>query len=506
MPDPSPPPALRSTSDATPYVPVSWMAVAADLAAGLFVALLLLFGGSAAFKDRKPLIMPSLLIVAGIGVVLSFAARRMIRNSEGTRTGENLANAAWWTCVVGGLGYTAYLFGIEYSIQSDAKEQARQWVEQIKNGEYDRAFVKTLDPSLRAKARSDDPTALIAANRDSYVMFSQLDIVRLARRNPGAIEFEPKTLRDWAYRPGLIDCVFTGVVKCPEGTFPVEIPLKGSEGLIGAEGGGVRQWFVEAARPGGLIQVNSATLTQYGWRVTEMEMSGGEFGRSFLAGVRNGPEFYPLLYQLMVNPTANRDFWAGVPFLFRLWGTHVRVPAAAVAFTPDYFAHRWDQFLRMPDWEKATDEERKKFDDFRPKFLTIWNTMGVVGAGRPNGGRLPGNENIDAHNLVTITDTAVEVRVPCEIPALAGGDKLASRGRVVVVCDDKETIAELKRLREEAKGGSQSSARPPDFGKRQFRWRVVAIESDMQELSATPQGGQGGPGGAMPPPPPGVGG
>ena len=42
----------------------------------------------------------------------------------------------------------------------------------------------------------------------------------------------------------------------------------------------------------------------------------------------------------------------------------------------------------------------------------------------------------------------------------------------------------------------------------QFRWRVVAIESDMQEVSAAPQGqgGPGGPGGAMPPPPPGGGG
>jgi hypothetical protein len=503
MPDTSPPPALGSTADATPYVPVSWMAVAAELAAGCFVALILLFGYSAAFKDRKPLIMPSLLIIAGVGVVLSFAARRMIRNSEGTRTGENLANSAWWICVVGGLGYTAYLFGIEYSIRSDAKEQARLWVEQIKNGEYDRAFVKTLEPALRAKARSDDATELIAANRDAYVAFSQLDIVRLARRNPGAIEFEPKALRDWVYRPGLIDCVFTGVVKCPEGVFPIEIPLKGSEGLIESEGGGVRQWSVDANRQNGLVQVNSATLTEYGWRVNELEISGGEFGRSFIIGVRNGTEAYPLLYQLMVRPDSNRDFWSGVPFLFRVLGQHLRVPPAVVAYTPDYLAHRWDQFLRMPDSDKATDEARKRFDDLRPKFLAIWNTLGILGAGRPNGGRLPNNEVIDAHSLVTITDAAVEVRVPCEIPSLGGGTELvtAARGRVVVVCDDREVLAELKRLREAAKGGNETSARPADFGKRQPRWRVAAIESDMQEVVPPPS--PGGPGG---PPPPGVGG
>ena len=504
MPDTSPPPALGSTADATPYVPVSWMAVAAELAAGCFVALILLFGYSAAFKDRKPLIMPSLLIIAGVGVVLSFAARRMIRNSEGTRTGENLANSAWWICVVGGLGYTAYLFGIEYSIRSDAKEQARLWVEQIKNGDYDRAFVRTLEPALRAKAPTDDPTELIAANRDAYVAFSQLDLVRLARRNPGAIEFEPKTLRDWAYRPGLIDCVFTGVVRCPEGTFPLEIPLKGSEGLIGAEGGGVRQWFVQTNPQNGLVQIKSSTLTRYGWRVNELEMSGAEFGRSFIVGVRNGPESYPLLYQLMVHPTADREFWARVPFLFHVWGRHLRVPAAAVAHTPDYIAHRWDQLLRMPNGEKATEEARRRFDDLRPKFLTIWNTLGILGPGRPNGGRLPNNEVIDAHALVTVTDAAVEVRVPCEIPSLGGGGELAAsaRGRVVVLCDDKGVLAELKRLREEARGGNETSAQPPDFGKHQYRWRVVAIESDMQEVRPAPQG----PEGLMPPPPPGTGG
>src|SRR4051794_20298782 len=107
MADPTPTPALPSTADPTPYVSVSWMAVAAATAAGVFVVIMLALALSA-FASKMPLLIDELLALPVIGIVLSFAARRMIRNSEGTRTGENLANAAWWVCLVGGLGYAAY--------------------------------------------------------------------------------------------------------------------------------------------------------------------------------------------------------------------------------------------------------------------------------------------------------------------------------------------------------------------------------------------------------------
>ena len=78
---------IPSTADPVPYVPVSWMAVAAMAVASIFVGTLLAFG-VAAFLAKKPLIQPELLALPAIGVVLSFAARRVIRNAEGTRTGE----------------------------------------------------------------------------------------------------------------------------------------------------------------------------------------------------------------------------------------------------------------------------------------------------------------------------------------------------------------------------------------------------------------------------------
>src|SRR5690348_16118686 len=121
-------PALPSTADPIPYVPVSWMAVAAFAVASLFVAILLAFG-IAAFLAKKPLVQAELLALPAVGVVLCFAARRVIRNSEGTRTGENLANTAWWICVIAGLGYAAYLLAIDFAIRRDAKAELERWVE-----------------------------------------------------------------------------------------------------------------------------------------------------------------------------------------------------------------------------------------------------------------------------------------------------------------------------------------------------------------------------------------
>jgi hypothetical protein len=95
---------------------------------------------------------------------------------------------------------------------------------------------------------------------------------------------------------------------------------------------------------------------------------------------------------------------------------------------------------------------------------------------------------------VTITDTAIEVRVPCEVPLF--GSATAARGRLVLVCTDPNVLTEVKKLREEA-NPDQGTATPPDgFAKRQFHWRVVRVESDLKEVKI--QQGPGGPGGPGP--------
>jgi hypothetical protein len=459
------------------------MAVAADTVAGLFLALLIFFGYSAAFKDHKPLIMPSLLILPVLGVVLSFAARRTIRNSEGTRTGEVLANTAWWVSVVGGLGYATYLFAIEYSVRRDAAGELDKWVTYIikpeNEADFYRAFIKTVEPGRRPQLNPEDPKPIIAQFRDRVTAFKELDLVRIARRNVGQCEFVPGTLKDWVYRPFGIECVFTGYLKCPEGKFPLVVSLMGGEAPPGTGVPTGRQWAVLIPQQG-VIDVEKILGTPYGWRVAELEASGTMFGREFIARSGAGPEMLPFVYQTMINETGDSQQWE----LIRLttpvrWAVGSGL-ATAVPFSGNYAEYLKTRLLKLEDGSEPNADQKAR-------FLEAWNTFGVF----PPGKRIPGNDKLDVHPLVTLTDSAIEVRVPCEIPL--AGKSGAARGRVVVVCKQPEIISELNKLRAEA-NPDQATNVQPNLTPLRVKWRVDRIESDMQEVEAGMQGRPGGPG------------
>jgi hypothetical protein len=487
-------PVLPSTADPIPYVPVSWMAVAATTVASLFVAVLLILGVSG-FVNKKPLIMPELLVFPVIGVVLSFAARRMIRNSEGTRTGENLANVAWWMCLVGGLGYTAYLWAIAYSVRRDAQGEVNRWVENViredpSDESFNLAFMRTLDPGRRASLDPRDTAKLRALFPDQYLMFEKCDLVRIARRNrgDGVCKFEPGGLRDWTYRPSGIDCVFVGTLKCPEGIFPVNVPLRGMDPPPGTEAAG-RQWgiFVPAS---GFIVLDKVTCTRYGWLLRVLERSGGQSGGEFVTAAASGPAAVPYVYQVMVRPDSDREHWKRL--LDSAWarlavagGPGFVVPPYTREYTRDVPEH----FFKLPGGGNPKDEQKKE-------FMRIWTTQGLL----PPGTRLKGSP--DTVPAIIVTETAIEVRVPCELPMVTSdGNPSAARGRAVVVCTDRGVIEELKRLRAEARPEEGTSSIPEEFRTREFKWRVDRVETDLSPVPiAMQRPGDGGPPGGPPGP------
>src|SRR5438552_3382203 len=175
------PPALPSTADATPYAPISWMAVAAVGVAAVFV-LILVVSGLDAWWNKKPLIMPEVLFLPAVAIVLAFAARRMIRNAEGTRVGEDLANIAWWMSLVLALVYFAYLMAVGYSIRRDAETEVQRWVDYIRAEDYVRAFDRTLPAQSRVGA---DEAKMRSLHREQFFQFQQTDLARVAARNKG---------------------------------------------------------------------------------------------------------------------------------------------------------------------------------------------------------------------------------------------------------------------------------------------------------------------------------
>lgn len=490
MADPTHAPTLPSTADAVPYVPVSWMAVGAATVAGIYVVLLLALGGSA-FLAKKPLLQPELLALPLLAWILSFAARRVIRNSEGTRTGEGLANAAWWVAVILGPGYFAYILAIDYSIRRDAKNELVRWVEYIRtedesNDNFNLAFLRTRDPNQRGAISPKDTKQLKGRFRDDYTAFEQCDFVKLLRRNKGdTSEFRPTGVKEWINKPGgIVECIYSGVIKCPEGTFTVNVPLRGMEPTSAAEGIG-RQWGVMIV-PTGYIARDQSTMTRYGWLIETLEQRGTEVGKQFIFRVGLGPWSVPYTYQSMMKPDSNSRYWdaafvSATPRSAIIGGLGLVQP-----YTADFDAFYGSEFFRVtgePDADKLK-QLRSRFEGF-----------GLL----PPEGRLKNSP--DKNSVITITDTGVEVRVPCELPFPgADGTLAAARARVVVVCNDPALIAELKQLRSEAKPENGTATFPEDLRSREFKWRVARIESDMvriqvqQQQQASPGGPGAGPG------------
>jgi hypothetical protein len=477
------------------------MAVAALSVSVLFAVLLVVFAGIA-FTTKKPLLMEELLVLPAVAVVLSFAARRVIRNSEGTRTGENLAGAAWWLALVLGLCYAAYLFAVGFAIRQDARGAAEKWIGLLNRGDerdVTLAFWLTLPPQAR-QGTSPDSDQLRLRYRDTVLMFTNSDLVRTARRNKGEVSFTTDSA-NWSYKSGTVECLLTGTLKCPEGAFPVSLVLRGTEGVSGAEGGG-RQWTIDRPR-GGFIDESRAARTPYGWMVHLLEASGGSYGREYLGHTMAGPGSHYYAYRAYVaqpgepvrlgESARERPVPAG-------WAEVARSPLLQLAFAAPahlagdagYADYRANRFFALPGGA-APDAGRKE------QFFQIFDRQGI----RPAGDRLraPDGGAIDRENAITVTDSAVEVRVPVEVPLANTGRALeAARGRLVVECRDPALVAELKQLRAGANPDQATPGEPDEVRNRKVSWRVVRVESDLVKVSAAPPPGEGPP---EPPPPPG---
>lgn len=485
-------PALPSTADATPYVPVAGLAVAAAVAAGALAVALALLGG-VAFLNRKPLIEPAVLLIAtaAVAVALAFAARRVIRNSEGTRGGEKLASSAWWLAVVLGLCYAAYLMAIDFSVKREARRKMDEWLGFLQKGTDERAKVEdvdlnmgiavwgTLPPGEQQGLRANDTGAIRLRYRDAMLLLGNCDLAKLMRRNGDELRLD-HTSATWVPRPGSIEAALHATATCPEGVFPVTVQLRGLDGTAGPDGGraGPRQWHVSRPQGGTFVDRAGSTRTPYGWLVEYLEVNGGLFGKGFISFAQTGPAAHPYAYRAFVTPDdGDRQAWRdlGSPANGRLQiAFALAVGARGTDWTAGYATFRDKELIKLPNGADPTPEQRAT-------FLRVWNALGI----RPAGDRLrdPAGGPIDTESLVTMTDTEVLVRVPAEIPFDA---RDAARARVVVSCTDPALLAELKQLRASADPKVTTGSPPASLNNRTFPWRVVRIESDLQRVTIAP--------------------
>jgi hypothetical protein len=387
-----------------------------------------------------------------------------------------------------GLCYIAYLFAIDYAIRRDARGEVEKWIGSLNTGGEEgtsAAFYRMLPPGARQGVGGPTDTGTMKLRfRDELMMFRESDLMKVALRNKGEVAFAPAGV-SWAYKPGSIECTVTGSVTCPEGTFPVVVPLKAVEGVKGPEGGDRRQWMIDRPRGGAFIDQSRVTRTPYGWLVVALEDGGNKFGREFVGHAAGGPVTHAYAYRAFVAEGGDTRGWAEVArdpqqilqFLFA-------APARA-AGDAGYAEYMDKHFYKLPGGAEPQPDQKSR-------FFNSWNLQSL----RPAGDKFKTTEGTPTDKeSVAVTEGAVEVRVPAEIPI--PGTTNSARARVVVVCTDPALLAEVKRLRAEANPGQGTDRPPAEVVElaRKATWRVARVESDMAPVN-TAQPGRGGPGGA----------
>lgn len=279
------------------YKPISGVAIGAMVIASLSTLLMLVIGSFVIFA-RKPFLVPLLLLFPLAGIGLAVAARWHVENSEGTRTGERLASLAWWMSVLSAAGYAAYLGANELAVRQQSTSFARSFFNELKQGQYDKAFLMTIGPAQRQGIDPvKNPTGLevrFGGPEGPLTNFRYSEIIRLFKRAGEQVSFADTGVRSPSYEGGGYRMIVNFELKTPEGIFDVPLVLIGSEGkeFVG------RQWSV---MPESVMNIASRKFSRAGRLAVDVADDARKFITEWLK-LHNDRKFDEL-YRLTLPPS-----------------------------------------------------------------------------------------------------------------------------------------------------------------------------------------------------------
>ena len=496
MAEPAPKLPSSTTGNLSSYAPISWTAVAALITAVVFF-LIVSVTGLDAFVRKQSLIQPWLLFLAVLAVVLAFVARRQIRASEGTRTGERYANVAWYLGVVGGLGYLTYLFGIEFAVRNDAEREFRNFSAHLvkldptnpADPELYSAVYATISPGKRSALRGpNDFETMDQGFKDSVLGFRASDLARLCSRNTGECSFKITGFIDWSQKETEISCTLRAVLISPEGEHDLVVPMMAEIDVKKQ-----RRWFIVPNKDG---YVKSRRLTPYGWELEGLEMGCREIAAGFLENLTRGNSTFAYFAYVEPNESIESATILMKGLVDKVNGR--QAVAGSWALLMPFSAQHED---RLYNGVFAKTDGKPPGDYERAQFKTFWNMpQRIAPAGRII------RSNVDTYQALTLSGPKLEYLQSAEIVLSPEGQQPpAARARVALQLSDKDDAAlraELAKLRQDAATAPRTYEPSTEqrVALRQWNWRVVKIASDLKQVpvSKEPQpGGGGGPGGMM---------
>jgi len=467
------------------YASLSWTAIASLNVAVLFAVLLAVLG-LISYGEKKPLIEVWLLAFPAIAVVLAFVARRQIRLSEGTRVGEKYAVAAWWIAILGGLGYMAYLWAIDFAINRDAQATFNEYTTHLGELEPSKpddehlfgAFLLTTEPGLRSGLNPRKPESFDRF-REQIVGFRQNDLFRMTSRNRGEFAIEPLGLRDWQQKPSEITCMLSASLTCPEGEFELLVPMRAA-----VDEKKVRRWHIVASQEG---YIKRASKTHYGWWVEYADVMARQFASDLITTL-SIPGQSRFAYFAFAKPGFDSQK------ANHFWGMEVPAVASALAIipTPETSPPGIAALFAKPGGATHSPEDAAK-------MLFCWNTGRILRSGTIL------KTSSELYPTIAIDEAGVTASVPVELGFSADGPGggAAARTRAILRFDrsvDPKLFDDIQAARKLGRNSEKTEFKPPEsMNMRPIPWRLVRLESDLKPISPpAPQGGPpGGGGGAM---------
>lgn len=248
----APAPAPAEAPDAAGYRPLAITAVIGLSLAVLFAAVLVVCA-VVGWSSGMPLplaVWP--LLVPLVALVVSALGWLQVQRSEGTRAGGGLAVWGVIVSLFAGLCYGAYLGASFMAIGQQAEDFAGQWLQKIRDGKFDDAFVDTLQPENRPPRSGDLHQALEmrfnAAPDGSFsgqmTTFQQSDLVRSINHGRDAeggadSTIQPRGVRTTEYHAGGFRVEMTFEVTTPERVAELTVTAQGVEQKDRG-----RQWYI----------------------------------------------------------------------------------------------------------------------------------------------------------------------------------------------------------------------------------------------------------------------
>jgi len=310
--------ALAPVSSET-YQPLSLLALA-GFGLAIVYSFLVLVGGAISLLSRIPWLMPGWTFLLPIAIlILCWAARTRIHNSEGTLSGSAFTTWGSRLAILFGLTYAAYYGFTFFAVRLQAVDFANRFFEQIKQGHPDQAYLMAQGISTKDKDSNElrnklelqfnQPTAM-PGMAGMYTHFRQEKFVRFIEMDGEKANITPRGVADWAYSKGGYRLVLDYHVSTSLVEFDMKLETFGRDPKPDEPKG--LKWQILLNRGENVI-MDSINLTTRGREFMQKAVKAHNFASDWSANVSdpsalnsNERENYSKLIRI-----DDKTFWAG---------------------------------------------------------------------------------------------------------------------------------------------------------------------------------------------------